>query len=239
MGWSLFFMFASAAICLLLPAAAAVILALKRKGSILMFFLGAASFAASQLLLRIPLLGELQNTVWFNMFAVTQPLLCALLVALSAGVFEETGRYAALKFINKDLLTWENGIMFGLGHGGIEAFWVGLKYIEPIHEVIGGNGAVLMGVPPYYFLLGGVERILAIAMHIGFTMIVLYAVKRRKILFYIIAVLAHGLVDATIPFMQGFPGWAIEGVLALIAALAVILTIKIKPAFNTGVPEKS
>ncbi len=96
-----------------------------------MFILGVASFAASQLLLRIPLLGELQNAVWFNMFAMTQPLLCGVLVAFSAGLFEETGRFVALKLINRDLLTWENGVIFGLGHGGVEAFCLtGIYYVS-------------------------------------------------------------------------------------------------------------
>ncbi len=241
MGLSLFFMFVSAAICLLLPIAAAIMLAVKRKGSILMFFLGVASFAASQLLLRIPLLGELQNTVWFNMFAITQPLLCALLIALSAGVFEETGRYAALRFLNRDLLTWENGIMFGLGHGGVEAFWLaGVPYVGTIADTLSGSSAEALTVPPDIFLLGGIERILAVTVHIGFTMLVLYAVKRRRIWCYILAVLVHGLADADLALlaMAGIrPGlWEAEGIFAVFAVLAVILTVRMKPAFNISVP---
>jgi uncharacterized membrane protein YhfC len=234
MGLSLFFMFLSAAICLLLPVALAVVLAVKRRGSFLMFILGVASFTASQLLLRMPLLGELQNTVWFNMFALTQPLLCGVLTAFSAGIFEETGRFAALKLINKDLLTWENGVMFGLGHGGVEAFSLtGLYYVKLISDAVSGsNTLTAAGVPPYYFVMGGVERILAIALHIGFTMLVMYGVKRRKAWLFLLAILAHGLVDITIPLFRGLSGWAMEGIFAVLAISAAILTIKIRPALN-------
>jgi uncharacterized membrane protein YhfC len=227
-------MFVSAAVCVFAPAAAAVVMAVKRKGSFLMFVLGAVTFASSQLLLRIPLLGELQNAVWFNMLAVTQPLLCGLLMALSAGVFEETGRYAAARFLNKKLITWENGLMFGLGHGGLEAFvMAGVYYADTIAGTISGSDTVTaLSVPPYYFLIGGAERILAVAMHIGFSLLVMYAVKRRHVLFFLLAILAHGLVDAMIPIFLPLSEWALEGVFAVYAVIAVIFTVKIRPAFD-------
>jgi uncharacterized membrane protein YhfC len=238
MGISLLFMFISAGICLLVPTVIAVILAVKRKGSILMFILGAATFASTQLMLRLPLISELQNAAWFNMFMITQSFLFMMLLALSAGIFEETGRYVALRLINKDLLTWENGILFGLGHGGIEAFWLGMPYVIAFIETISGkNTAAVLAMPPADLLLGSAERILAITMHIGFSMLILYAVKRRKIWCFILAVFAHGLVDATSTLIAlsslKLGSWEIEGVFAVFAILAVVLTIKIKPVINS------
>lgn len=239
MDLSLFFMFISAGVCLLGPATAAIILIIKRRASWLMFLLGAVSFTVSQLLLRIPLLGELGGTVWFTMFAITQRTLYLFLIALSAGVFEEAGRFIALRFVNRDLLTWDNGILFGLGHGGIEAFMlVGLPYVKTIADTLSGvNTTAALNIPSVYYLIGGIERTLAVALHIGFTMLVLYAVKRRKLWFVMLAVALHAVVDMFAVFLQ--PAnvaqvWLVEGILALFAAAAIFITIKMKPALSAG-----
>ncbi len=239
---SIIFIIVTAFICFILPALIAVIMIIKRKGKWYMFLLGVVSFTVSQLLIRIPLLDELLNTVWFNIFILTQPFLYAMLLALSAGVFEEAGRYAALRFLNKGLLTWENGLLFGLGHGGIEALWiVGIPYLKQIVSIISAGGiAALAGSPPLDFLTAGVERMLTLALHIGFTMLVLYAVKRRNVWFFILAVMAHALVDALVPLIglaklkmdpRGYM-WLIEGAVAVFAAIAVIVTLKMKSALK-------
>lgn len=240
---SIIFLFVSAFICLAVPAIIAVVMIVKRKGHWFMFVLGVASFTVSQLLLRMPIFGELQNTAWFNMFMMTQGFLYMMLLAFSAGVFEETGRYLALRFLHKDLLTWENGLLFGLGHGGVEAFWIaGIPYVNTIAGVLSGeNTADILAAPPAYMLLGGVERILAVAMHIGFTMLVLYAVKRRNIWFFIIAILVHALVDAITTLLAAagvrLGPWETEGVLALFALLGVVITVIMKPALSAGKKE--
>ena len=72
----------------------------------------------SQLLTRIPLLGLLNNTVWFNMLSATNVIMVYLIVALTAGLFEECGRYFGIKlFLPKEELTWNDAFVFGLGHG--------------------------------------------------------------------------------------------------------------------------
>jgi uncharacterized membrane protein YhfC len=232
------FLFIGAFICLVLPALAALVMIIRHKGKWYMFALGIVSFTVSQLLLRIPILNEMQNAVWFNMFVITQTFLYYMLLALSAGVFEETGRYAALRFIKKGLLTWENGVLFGLGHGGVEAFWIaGLPHVTAITNAFSGKyDAAILAAPPFDFLLGGAERILAVLLHIGFTMLVLYAIKRKKIWYFIIAVLAHGLVDAIIPILGkigvNLDAWMTEGVLAVLAAAAVIIIVKMRAALS-------
>ena len=50
---------------------------------------------------------------------------------LTAGLFEETGRYLAMRLYMKKSLTKENSLMYGVGHGGIEAVMiVGMSYIS-------------------------------------------------------------------------------------------------------------
>ncbi len=233
-------MFISAFICLAVPLLIAAVMIIKRRGKWYMLLLGIVSFTVSQLLLRIPILGELQNTAWFTLFALTQKILYLLILALSAGVFEEAGRYAALRFLNKDLLTWENGVLFGLGHGGVEAFWLaGLPYIDAIAASLSGEStAAILSTPPAYFLAGGLERALAVALHIGLTMLVFYAVKRRNICFFILAIVFHAVVDALavfLPYVWGIQDiWVIEGVVAVFAALALIITFKLRNALGAA-----
>jgi uncharacterized membrane protein YhfC len=229
----------SAVLCLVAPTAAAVILIVKRKANWRAFLAGIAAFGVSQLLVRIPLLDLLQNAAWFNLFITTNMLVYMLLLALTAGIFEETGRFFSMKlFMRKErFLTWENGVVFGLGHGGLEAFWlVGISYAVTLVQTLSGlNTAAVFSTPPETFLIGGVERMLTVAVHTGFTMIVLYGVKYKKPIYLLYAVLAHTLVDSTIILKYigiDLSPWAAEGIIAVFAALALVLIIKIKPVLN-------
>ncbi|MBO9371485.1 MAG: YhfC family intramembrane metalloprotease, partial [Chloroflexi bacterium] len=85
-------------------------------------------------------------------------------------------------------------------------------------------------IPWYLPLLGGLERIFAITLHIAFALMVLQAVVRGNLLWLALAVLAHALVNAlAVGLMQsGVPLPAVEGVIFVLAlgALAVILVLR-------------
>src|SRR5690606_30347694 len=136
---------------------------------------------------------------------------------LSAGVFEEIGRYLAFRFPLRRDLSWQNGVAYGLGHGGIEAIvLVGITYINNIvislmintgqfENLIGpGLDAAtaalikdqLINTPPIYFLIGGLERFFTLFIQVGLSLVVLYGVITRQIRYLIYAVLLHTLVNA-------------------------------------------
>ena len=230
----------SAFICLLAPTIIAVVMIAKRRASIKSFVVGAAVFGLMQLLLRIPLLGELQNQAWFSLFTVTHTLVYALLLAFSAGLFEEVGRYFGTRwFLKEKYLTWNNAVVFGLGHGGIEAFALaGIPYASILIDAVAGrNIALLWNTPASGFLLGGIERTLAVVLHIGFTMLVFYAVKNRRIIYLVYALLAHTLVDFILPLLKqmgvSLSVWGMEGVLAVLTAAAVVVIIKFRAPLKT------
>lgn len=50
--------------------------------------------------------------------------LYAIYGGLAAALFEECGRWIAMTFCLKKYLTRENALMYGAGHGGIEAFLI-------------------------------------------------------------------------------------------------------------------
>ena len=57
------------------------------------FFLGAACFIISQPLSRLPILDHLQQSTGFILVYTLNPLLIGILIAFSAGVFEEGFRF--------------------------------------------------------------------------------------------------------------------------------------------------
>jgi hypothetical protein len=50
----------------------------------------------------------------------------AVVLGLSAGLWEEIARYATYRWWVKEARTWRKGVLLGAGHGGIEAIILGL-----------------------------------------------------------------------------------------------------------------
>ena len=70
--------------------------------------------------------------------------LYAIYGGLAAGLFEETGRLAAMGLCMKKRLDKQNAIMYGIGHGGIEAILIaGLSGISNIISAILVNSGML------------------------------------------------------------------------------------------------
>ena len=67
------------------------------------FFLGAACFIISQPLLRLPILDSLQQSTGFMLAYTLNPLLIGILIAFSAGVFEEGFRFLFKLFLLKQV----------------------------------------------------------------------------------------------------------------------------------------
>jgi len=216
---------------------------------------GAAVFMIFQFLTRIPLLAVLGRQPWYEPLAQNLFFNAVIIGGLTAGLFEETGRYLGFRYVLKNDLSWENGIAYGIGHGGIEAVGlVGLNYINNIvlslminsgifdsiivpqigEAAAGQIKNVLIATPPVDFLLGGVERVLAITVHLAFSLIVLYAVMNRKIIFLFAAILLHAVLNApaVILLARGYSTWAVELYVFLFAVAATVFIVKSKRLFQ-------
>lgn len=184
----------------------------------LAFFLGVLCFLLTQVFTRVPLLTWLQKQPDFMLWVMSFPFFGSVLVAMSAGLFEESGRFFFKSLALKPARTriWEP-IVFGLGHGLCEAVWL----LSSMWSMIGL-------LEPADFVLPVVERLLAITLHIGFSVIIWNGFQLDKRLRYLlIAILAHGLVDTLIP-LAGLFGWGVlqlEGLLAGITGLLLIYVI--------------
>ncbi|CAA7602690.1 Putative membrane peptidase family (DUF2324) [Acididesulfobacillus acetoxydans] len=231
-GVSVLFMFITAFICILAPTLLAAVMVKKYKANWRALFLGAAAFTVAQPLLRLPLLKWLGYKAWFVLFSQSNTLLFLALLGLSAGIFEELSRFIALRFFLKKRLTWANGVVFGLGHGGAEALLlVGLNYVGLLYNFMSGRPINFLGqTPPYLFLVAGLERVMAISAHIGMTMLVLYAVKTKKLRYLFYAILFHALIDSPVVVLLSQRGqvWASEGYVAVFAAFALWLTVRFR-----------
>ncbi len=104
----------------------------KYKVAWVVFAIGAVTFIMSQLV-HIPLLGWL--TRMFQEGRLPTPpeewhlVFNAVVLGLAAGLSEETMRYLVYRYWIKDVRNWSQALVFGAGHGGIEAIWVGFIVI--------------------------------------------------------------------------------------------------------------
>lgn len=226
------------------PIAAFIIAAVKWKGRarISSFFIGAATFIVFALILERILhavvLGATGTMIAGNIW------LYALYGGLAAGLFEETGRFLAMKFCMKKTLNRENAILYGIGHGGIEAILiVGLTYVNNlIYSALINSGSLtsvlaaydgktqaallqqlsaLGTTPSIHFYLAGLERIGAMLLHIVLSYLVYLAVKNGAPKYYALSIFLHAFLNAAIVIISS----KISVVLTEIAFIIVILLL--------------
>ncbi len=216
------------------------------------FVCGALAFTMAQLLTRIPL----HVLVLPRMGAVGEVLLSLPVASFTAGLFEETGRLVVMVLLLKGFHRWIDGVSFGLGHGGIEAILlVGLTQLNNLilalaintgqWQVLTGSmpagtadpiRTALVDTPSALFGVGGIERISAISLHIGCSLIVLWGVHTsRKAIAWLVAVVLHGLTNLSAMLMVAVPGMsgvaATEGVLLIIAMAIWAVAWRVRPSY--------
>ena len=172
--------------------------------------------------------------------------------AIMAGVFEECGRHIVLKFIMKKNRTRENAVMYGIGHGGIEVLTVllpsmilyliiailfstgdvenALSSLKITEETAASALPSVQAAASFNFglmALNVIERLLAMSIHIGLTVIVYYGVINGKRIWLPIAILLHMLMDTFAALYQrgAVPLWSVEVWTALWTALTVIIAV--------------
>lgn len=237
----------NALVMLLAPLALGIWLASRWRAPWRLFGVGAITFFLSQV-------GHLPFNQWVLNPLLPEPqefgriLLIALLLGLSAGLFEEGARYLIYRFWLRDARDWRDGLMFGAGHGGLEAIILGLLALVGVFNtylIASGQAAqmvspeqaeqltaaeaqiaAVLNLPRYNLLLGGVERLIALATHLALAQLVLQVFVRRRLLWLGAAVGWHMLLNA-VAVVGALSGWtpiAIEGALALLAlgSLAII-----------------
>lgn len=249
-------------LAILIPIAAPIIFKLKNKDvKLWYFFIGAATFVAFALILEQILhyfmLSTIQNSgvVFYTLYG-----------ALCAGIFEETGRFLAFKLFCKNENDPRASIMYGLGHGGVEAVvLVGITLISYAVTAMTVNALgteALFGALPDeqrwaaeaqiaaltdYDMVSTIvslaERILAIVLHTALSVIVFASIKMKgKLWLYPAAIVLHALFDVPAALYQRgvITGIAVTELLLLAADIVLVLiTIKIYKAMKAELAERS
>lgn len=190
-----------------------------------------------QIVLKGPSGATIQGNIWYY----------ALYGGLMAALFEESGRFLAMKYVLKKepdgLLT---GVSYGIGHGGTEMLMIfGLSMISNlvVSALINSGQAdtILASVPAEAkaqaeaqfaqleslsagtLLLGLWERISAIILQIGLSLMVWTAVRRGGKWLWLLAAafMLHFVVDAVAVILsKSVSTWAVE-IVIFAMALAV------------------
>lgn len=235
-----------------MPVLLGIFLANRLKAEWRLFGLGMLAFIGSQVL-HIP----------FNVW-VLSPLLqawhlepgpgsaqlavMAALLGLSAGVFEEAARYWVYARWLREDRAWRDGLMFGAGHGGMEAILLGLLSFYSFLQLTALRGTDLAQVlkadqiesvrsvlqmywslPYYQHLIPALERAAAICMHLSLSLLVLQAFTRHNHLWFALAVAWHALVDAVAVFAVSTWGvYVAEGLVVVGALLSVGIVLALR-----------
>ena len=171
-----------------------------------------------------------------------------------AGIFEECGRLIILKYILKKDRTRENAVIYGIGHGGIEILTVllpamilylaiavmfsqgeteaALKTLNITEETATAALPSVQAAAAFDYAMMAMnvmERLLAMLIHIGLTIVVYYGVVNAKKLCLPAAILLHMLAD-TFPalYQRGIlPLWAVEIWIAFWTLMIMLIAAKL------------
>ena len=183
------------------------------------------------------------NTAAFVLYGITM-----------AGIFEECGRHIILKYILKKDRTRENAVIYGIGHGGTEILTVllpamilylaiavmfsqgdtetALKTLNITEETAAAALPSVQAAAAFDYAMMAMnvmERLLAMLIHIGLTVIVYYGVVNAKKLCLPAAILLHMLAD-TFPalYQRGIlPLWAVEIWIAFWTLMIMLIAAKL------------
>lgn len=182
------------------------------------------------------------------------PLVFAIYGGLAAGIFEEIGRFIGFKFFLKKHREWKDGMAYGIGHGGIEAILIGVlgnlnniiyskminagTFEKTLSQALSVSKleqlkSSLINTLPIIFTVSGIERILAVTLQLGLSLLVLYSIKKRKYIFLLLAIVIHALVDFLAVFLaqKGANTWTIEGIVLVFAVISVAFIVKSRKLF--------
>jgi uncharacterized membrane protein YhfC len=138
------------------------------------------------------------------------PIFFSLYAAGMTGILEETGRFIAFQKLLPQNRQWKDGISYGIGHGGIESIVIGgisgVQLIIFAWMINMGNITILKkNLPPtlfihtvntlysspILFLLASIEQVFAFIIQMGLSLLVLLAVRQRKINILLYAIILH------------------------------------------------
>ncbi len=231
----------AAIICTVLPVMAGLLIARRCHVSWRYWFLGAGVFLLFQVLTRIPAMAWLQTRPSVQK-ALNDPILLTVFLfvaALTAGLFEEGGRWLALRFaVKPPQRTVATALMLGAGHGGLECMFVALIQVSTLLSYLvihllsvdqypeladafaqaRRQFATLSGWEP---LLGAWERLWALLLQIALSLMVLRAFTIHS-QWWFAALAVHTFVDFTTAGLLRLLSFLLPRAAAMVATECVV-----------------
>lgn len=192
---------------IILPIMFLIIWKFKSRYDVKPFVIGAICFLVSALVIESlfhslvlgidsPISRAINNSVF----------LYVLYGCLAAGIFEETGRLIGFKYFLKHDNKKEASIMYGIGHGGIEAimlvgvtfvlYWAIMKgFINVDATTEMQLKPILSSLTSFQCLMSMIERTYAIVVHIALSILVFISVHKKKKSLFFLAILLHALFN--------------------------------------------
>ena len=230
----------------------------KHNAKLSTILIGAATFFVFALVLealvhRLVLTGDRGAAIQGNV------LYYALYGGLMAGLFEETGRFLSMKYLlKKEPSETKPAVSYGLGHGGLEVILLfGFSMISLLTMAVMVNAGMtdlllektpeasqaaltaqfdqLKTTSAGTYLYGLWERLSALALHLGLSILVWTAVRKggKWLWLFPAAILLHALVDGLAVILSKSAGYcAIETiVMAMAVAVAGLAWLVARKAF--------
>jgi uncharacterized membrane protein YhfC len=178
----------------------------------------------------------------------------ALYGCCAAALFEETGRYVAMRFWARDTGTPGTPLAYAIGHGGLESIVIGTISLVNllVYAVMFNAGtldATFAAVPPEalakvhgivaHLSVGAAamatfERLAALLIQIGLSLFVWRAVERRQLRWLGLALLAHAAIDFAAGLTQSGQLSAVQEEAGLL-----VISIGLVAIFLNGMPRKA
>ena len=178
--------------------------------------------------------------------------LYALYGGAAAALFEETGRIFAAKTFLRRRNDTPNAYMYGAGHGGVEAIFIGvvsqISNLSLAAMINAGQAesllAPLSGVqydsaleqlrtltgPSSLFFLAGYERILALLLHICLSLILFRGLREKRPGMVVLCYVLHFALDAILVLINRALGIIpAEAFCTVFVLLVVLLTMRLAP----------
>ena len=237
----------------LAAAVAAFVYGRKRLGArVSSFFVGIGTFTLFAMVLESLMHNLIYPTalgqkIWGN------TLLYALYGGAAAALFEETGRIFAAKTFLRKRNDVPNAFMYGAGHGGVEALYVGvitqISNISLSFMINAGKAGDLLSTlsgaqydaavqqlrtlcqaESSALFLAGLERVLAIALHISLSLILFRGLREKRTGLVVLSYVLHFALDAILVLVNSaFGAYAAEAFCLAATGLAVLLALRISP----------
>jgi ABC-2 type transport system permease protein len=229
----------SVTLMIVVPLLLAVALRRRFRTSWLLWAAGALGFFLSQVY-HLPLNNWLAGLGLIGPLGPGEAALwrTAAVLGLSAGLSEGLMRLLVFWLFDRRGLVdhWQDAVMVGLGHGGLESMILGAMTALSVSSLLGLEGTALstldlsaeqaaalstqleaLAGQPLLALLPFIERMLAIVLHVAVTLAVWLAFRRRNALYAVAGILYHALVDAALVYAGQFidSPWLLEGLVAL------------------------